>query len=106
IDTAGFSNSTAGRTRPIAWAARRTEGDLGVLWIIEGISSYGALLEGTVARTGYQVIEALKVVAYAKARNSPGKSDPLDARAHVIAILEVTPAAALLDDVPSLLSVA
>src|SRR5690625_2892055 len=42
---------------------------------------------GTVARTGYYVIEAPRVVTYAKARNGSGKSDPLDARAIAVASL-------------------
>lgn len=89
IDTAGFPNSKAGRARAIAWAARRTEGDLGVLWVIERTGSYGALLAGNVATTGYHVIEAPRVVAYAKARNGSGTSDPLDARAIAAASLSL-----------------
>lgn len=56
--------------------ARRTGGNPGALWVIEGTGSYGALLAGTAARADYQVLEAPRV--YAPARRSAGKSDPLD----------------------------
>ena len=42
LGTEAFPNTHAGRAGPIAWAARRTGGDLGTLWVIEGIGSYGA----------------------------------------------------------------
>ena len=48
---------------------------------------YGALLAGTVARDGYEVIEAPRVAAYAPARPGAGKSDPLDAAAIAAASL-------------------
>jgi hypothetical protein len=41
LGTEAFPNTHAGRARAIAWAARRTGGDLGALWVIEGIGSYG-----------------------------------------------------------------
>lgn len=87
IDTASFPNTGPGRSRAIAWAARRTGGDLASLWVIEGTGSYGALLAGTVARDGYEVIEAPRVAAYAPARSGAGKSDPLDAAAIATASL-------------------
>lgn len=80
-----FPNTNAGRARAIAWAARRTGGDLGVLWVIEGAGSYGALLAGTVTRAGYGVVEAPRV--YSRARRGAGKSDPLDAAAIAAAVL-------------------
>ncbi|WP_372697285.1 IS110 family transposase [Arthrobacter sp. JSM 101049] len=87
LDTRAFPNTHAGKSRAIAWAARRTGGDLGALWVIEGTGSYGALLAGTVARQGYRVVEAPRVRAYAPARHGSGKSDPLDAAAIASAAL-------------------
>lgn len=81
IDTATFPNTRPGRSRAIAWVGRRTGGDLATLWVIEGTGSYGALLAGAVEQAGYHVIEAPKVIDYARARTKAGKSDPLDARA-------------------------
>lgn len=81
----GLPNTHAGRNPAIAWAARRTGGDLGALWVIEGTASYGALLTGTVGRAGYRVVEAPR--AYAPARRGAGKSDPLDAAAIAAAAL-------------------
>lgn len=87
LGTEAFPNTHAGRTRAIAWASRRTGGDLEALWVIEGTGSYGALLSGTVARTGYRVVEAPRVRAYASARRGAGKSDPLDAAAIATSVL-------------------
>lgn len=87
LSTEAFPNTHAGRARAIAWAARRTGGDLETLWIIEGTGSYGALLAGTVSRAGYRVTEAPRVRAYAPARRGTGKSDPLDAAAIAAAAL-------------------
>ena len=81
LGTEAFPNTYKGRVRAIAWVSRRTEGDIEALWAIEGTGSYGALLAGTVARTGYRVVEAPRVIAYASARRGAGKSDPLDAAA-------------------------
>ncbi len=58
IDTGSFPTSRAGRA--IAWAGRRTGGDLAALWVIEGIGSYGAQLAHTVTEAGYQVVEAAR----------------------------------------------
>jgi transposase len=85
LGTETFPNTHPGRTRAIAWAARRTGGDLSALWVIEGAGSYGALLAGTLARSGYRVVEAPR--AYAPARQGAGKSDPLDAAAIAAATL-------------------
>ncbi|NMR28132.1 IS110 family transposase [Crystallibacter degradans] len=87
LGTESFPNTHAGRSRAIAWAARRTGGDLEALWVIEGTGSYGALLAGTVIRAGYRVVEAPRVRAYATARHGAGKSDPLDAAAIAAAAL-------------------
>src|SRR5699024_4499314 len=72
---------------PRSNSARRTGGDLASLWATAGTGSYGALLPGTVARDGYEVIEAPRVAAYAPARSAAGKSDPLDAAAIAAASL-------------------
>jgi hypothetical protein len=85
LGTQAFPNTHAGRNRAIAWAARRTGGDLGALWVIEGTGSYGALLTGIVGRARYRVVEAPR--AYAPARRGAGKSDPLDAAAIAAAAL-------------------
>jgi transposase len=58
LGTESFPNTHAGRARAIAWAGRRTGGDLGALWVIEGIGSYGAQLGRQVAVAGYRVAEA------------------------------------------------
>lgn len=79
VDTARFLNTQPGRSRAIAWAGRRTGGDPASLWVIEGTGSYGALLAGMVQISGYNVIEAPKVIDYARSRTGAGKSDPIDA---------------------------
>ena len=78
VDTAQFPTTHAGLQRAIDWAGRRTGADLDVLWVIEGIGSYGARLAQTVAQTGYQVAEAPRMNA--RTNRGVGKSDPLDAR--------------------------
>lgn len=78
IDEAQFPATSAGLARAVSWVARRTEGDLGALWVIEGIGTYGARLAGTAADTGYTVVEAPRMNA--RANRGIGKSDPLDAR--------------------------
>ena len=39
IATEQFPATTAGMGRAIAWAARRTDGDLATLWVIEGVAT-------------------------------------------------------------------
>ena len=56
IDTREFPTTSAGLARAIAWVARRTGGDLAVLWVIEGVASYGAGLTGAVERAGFRTI--------------------------------------------------
>ncbi len=73
-----FPTTTAGLERAIAWAARRTGGDLATLWVIEGVGTYGAGLAREAVETGYQVVEAPRMDA--RGRRGTGKSDPLDAR--------------------------
>lgn len=69
----------------MAWAARRTGGDLDALWVIEGIGSYGAQLAATVASAGYQVAEAPRMNP--AAHHGIGKSDSLDAHRIATAVL-------------------
>ena len=78
VDTAEFPTSRAGMARAVDWAARRTGGDLGSLWVIECIGTYGAQLARTITDTGYLVVEAPRVNS--GVRRGLGKSDPLDAR--------------------------
>ncbi len=85
IDTGQFPTTAAGLARAIAWVGRRTGGDLAALWIIEGIASYGAGLAATVARAGYEVIEAARMNA--RGNRGLGKSDPLDAHRIAAAVL-------------------
>lgn len=85
IDTQQFPTTTAGMNRAIAWAARRTDGDLDTLWVIEGVASYGAGLAAAVERTGYQVVEAARMDT--RAHHAVGKSDPLDAARIAAAVL-------------------
>ncbi len=77
IDIQQFPTTPAGLARAIAWAARRTGGDLAALWVIEGVASYGAGLAGAVERAGYEVVEAARMNA--RAHHGVGKCDPLDA---------------------------
>lgn len=85
IDIRQFPTTPVGMARAIAWAARRTGGDLDTLWVIEGVASYGAGLAAAVERTGYQVVEAARMDT--RAQRSVGKSDPLDAARIAAAVL-------------------
>lgn len=78
VDLAEFPTTKAGMARAIAWAARRTGGDLAALWVVECVATYGAQLAGAIAESGYQVVEAPQMNA--RAHRGVGKSDPLDAR--------------------------
>jgi hypothetical protein len=40
LDDAQFPATAAGLARAVSWAARRTSGDLDVLWVIEGVGTY------------------------------------------------------------------
>src|SRR5450830_1031152 len=83
-----FPATSAGMARAVAWAARRTGGDLATLWVIEGVATYGARLARTAAGSGYQVVEAARMNA--PARHALGKSDPLDAHRIAAAVLPWT----------------
>jgi len=71
-----FPTTAAGLARAVAWAARRTGGDLAVLWVVEGTGTYGAGLARAAADAGYQVVEAARMGTRTP---GTGKSDPADA---------------------------
>lgn len=83
IATRDFPATGAGIKRSIAWVARHTGAELGVLWVIEGTGSYGALLAGAAGAAGYHVAEAARM----DARQRVGKSDALDAHRIAAAVL-------------------
>lgn len=85
LDTETFPNTHAGRARAIRWVGRRTGGDLGTIWVIEGIGSYGAQIARQSALAGYQVAEAARMGR--GRRRGVGKSDPIDARRIAAAVL-------------------
>jgi transposase len=89
ISTEQFPATSAGMNRALAWAARRTDGDLATLWVIEGVATYGARLAAAVSRAGYEVVEAARMDA--RAHRGTGKSDPLDAHRIAAAVLSLEP---------------
>lgn len=89
VATDQFPTTEAGLNRAVAWAARRTGGDLSTLWVIEGIATFGARLAAVVNQAGYEIAEAARMDA--RARRDTGKSDPLDARRIAAAVLPLEP---------------
>jgi hypothetical protein len=89
IATEQFPATSAGMDRAVAWAARRTDGDLDTLWVIEGVATYGARLAAAVSRAGYEVVEAARMDA--RTHRGSGKSDPLDAHRIASAVLSLEP---------------
>jgi hypothetical protein len=85
LGTEAFPNTHAGRARAIAWAARRTGGDLVALWVIEGIGSYGAQLARQAGLAGYRAVEAARIGR--AGRRGIGRSDPIDAQRIAAAVL-------------------
>lgn len=77
VDTQTFPTTKPGLQRALSWAGRRTEGDLDILWVIEGIGSYGAELAQVADTAGYDVVEAARMSN--KTRRGIGKTDPIDA---------------------------
>jgi len=78
IDQQQFPTSPAGLARAIDWIGRRTEGDLdATLVTAEGTGTYGAVLAGRLAASGYRVVEA------PTPRRDPaaGKNDAMDSLA-------------------------
>ena len=88
VDEAQFPTTAAGLSRAVSWAGRRTGGDAGVLWVIEGTGTYGARLARAAADTGHTVVEAPRMNA--RANRGIGKSDPLDAHQAAVAVLAGT----------------
>ena len=68
-----FPTTSAGISRALAWAGRRTDGDMACLWAVECIGSYGARQARAVADAGYDVAEAPRMNA--RGRRAIGKSD-------------------------------
>ncbi len=89
VATEQFPATDAGMDRAVAWAARRTDGDLTTLWVIEGVATYGAHLASAVNRAGFEVVEAARMDA--RAHRGTGKSHPLDARRIAAAVLSLEP---------------
>lgn len=89
VATEQFPATDAGLDRAIAWAARRTDGELATLWVIEGIATYGAHLASAAKRAGYEVVEAAAMNA--RAHRGTGKSDPFDARKIAASVLSLEP---------------
>jgi len=87
LETRDFPTTSTGIKRAITWAGRRTGGDVNTLWVVEGTSSYGAVLTGAVTDAGYKVTEAPG--GYAKIGRGVGKTDPLDAQRMAVAALPV-----------------
>lgn len=89
LDEAQFPATNEGLARAVAWVGRRTDGDLDVLWVIEGTGTYGARLARLAADTGYPVVEAPRMNA--RGHRGIGKSDPMDARRIAQAALPLEP---------------
>ena len=87
VDETQFPATVAGLQRAVSWVARRTGGDLDVLWVIEGVGTYGARLARVANDAGYAVAEAGRMNA--RANRGVGKSDPLDARRIAQSVLAV-----------------
>jgi hypothetical protein len=89
VDTEQFPATDAGMNRAVAWAARRINGELATLWVIEGVATYGAHLASAVKQAGFEVVEAAAMDA--RAHRSTGKSDPFDARRIAASVLSLEP---------------
>lgn len=89
VATEQFPATAAGIGRAIAWVVRRTGGELGALWVIEGVASYGARLASAVNHAGFEVVEAARMDP--RTHRGAGKSDPLDARRIAAAVLSLEP---------------
>lgn len=79
VDESQFPATPAGLARAVAWVTRRTATDVaGILWVVEGVGTYGARIAATAADGGCRVVEAARMAL--RANRGVGKSDPLDAR--------------------------
>lgn len=90
LDTDTFPTTNPGLDRALAWIARRTGGvggaaEGGVLVVVEGTGSYGAILTERAELAGYRVVEASHMPA--GDRRGVGKSDALDAARIARAVL-------------------
>ena len=77
-DSASFPTSQAGLARLITWATKRTHHAVGVLWVIEGAASYGAILTALLLQGGFTVVEPARMNT--KANYAAGKDDHTDAK--------------------------
>lgn len=66
----------AGLKRAMRWVVHRTRSHVEALWVIEGTSSYGAVLTGMVLASDFSVAEAPRVDS--QHRTGVGKTDELD----------------------------
>jgi transposase len=89
VATEQFPATGAGMDRAVAWAARRTDGELATLWVIEGVATYGTHLASAAKRAGYEVVEAAAMNA--RANRGTGKSDSVDARRIAASVLSLEP---------------
>jgi transposase len=89
VATEQFPTTDAGLGRAVAWVVRRTGGELGALWVIEGVASYGARIASAVNQAGFEVVEAARMDT--RVHRGTGKSDPLDARRIAAAVLSLEP---------------
>ncbi|MFD7076798.1 IS110 family transposase [Nocardioides sp. NPDC059952] len=78
VDQQQFPTSPAGLSRAIDWIGRRTDGDLdATLVAAEGTGTYGAILAGRLAASGFRVVEA--PTPYRD--RATGKNDAMDSLA-------------------------
>jgi len=87
-DMQTIPTTAAGMRRALAWAGRRTAGDLAALWVIGGIGSYGGQFAQAVETAGYTVVEAARMTK--KSRNDVGKNDAIDAHRIASTVLSLT----------------
>ena len=83
VDEAQFPATVAGLQRAVSWVARRTGGDLDVLWVIEGVGTYGARLARVANDTGYAVAQSVLAVEVAMLRR-PRADDGVRAAVRVL----------------------
>lgn len=87
VATDTFPTTNPGLDRALAWIARRTgdADDGGILVVVEGTGSFGAILTERAELAGYRVVEAARMPA--GDRRGLGKSDALDAARIARAVL-------------------
>ncbi|QOR47020.1 IS110 family transposase [Trueperella pecoris] len=71
-----FPTTEAGMKRAMSWVLKNTRSHEETLWVIEGTSSYGAILTGMVLANNLSVAEAPRVDS--QHRYGSGKTDELD----------------------------